>query len=434
MRLRPAISLLLIIPSILLAYHMNPNSVTFVGLEPQQNGVSSSCNALVPCSTKTMNITSTSCSPYAVSCQTATSLINRTSTQFILSNTTEAVYTQSLSVTTDKTNYFCGENVAATALLKTNNMNPPVGGVVSLSVVGPPPSNVTIAKGPQPNLSYNEMSEIYWTQVAGGYDGKEVFNFTLNSACSAGVYTVYASLASFVGASSATTTFVVSQGLSVTGTVTYSSYNRSIVTAPNPTTSTNSSSPVPGTKCLIATASYGSELAPEVQLLRDLRDNYVMKTKAGFDFMIVFNAWYYSFSPRVATYLNGHWFERSLMKVVLYPLIGILWISLETFRLLPLSDFTALASGLVATGLIGSFYVGLPLSLVAVKTRRVRKKQRTVGRVLAVVLFSGLTLLLASELSNSTFFMMLSTSVIVLSNLALSGVLSSRVFVRLFSR
>ena len=33
--------------------------------------------------------------------------------------------------------------------------------------------------------------------------------------------------------------------------------------------------------CLIATASYGSELAPQVQHLRELRDNTVLQTESG---------------------------------------------------------------------------------------------------------------------------------------------------------
>src|SRR3990172_10377659 len=33
--------------------------------------------------------------------------------------------------------------------------------------------------------------------------------------------------------------------------------------------------------CLIATATFGTELAPQVQQLRELRDNYLMKTESG---------------------------------------------------------------------------------------------------------------------------------------------------------
>ena len=49
--------------------------------------------------------------------------------------------------------------------------------------------------------------------------------------------------------------------------------------------------------CLIATAAYGSEMAPQVQLLREIRDNQLMNTEAGSAFMSGFNEMYYSFSP-----------------------------------------------------------------------------------------------------------------------------------------
>ena len=36
-----------------------------------------------------------------------------------------------------------------------------------------------------------------------------------------------------------------------------------------------------GGGCLIATAAYGSEMAPQVQLLREIRDNQLMNTSSG---------------------------------------------------------------------------------------------------------------------------------------------------------
>src|SRR4030066_1992046 len=47
--------------------------------------------------------------------------------------------------------------------------------------------------------------------------------------------------------------------------------------------------------CLIATATLGSELAPQVQQLRELRDNTLLQTKSGAAFMSGFNELYYSF-------------------------------------------------------------------------------------------------------------------------------------------
>ena len=52
-----------------------------------------------------------------------------------------------------------------------------------------------------------------------------------------------------------------------------------------------------GSGCLIATATYGTELSPQVQLLREVRDNVLFGTNSGTVFMTGFNEFYYSFSP-----------------------------------------------------------------------------------------------------------------------------------------
>lgn len=56
----------------------------------------------------------------------------------------------------------------------------------------------------------------------------------------------------------------------------------------------------PGGGCLIATAAYGSELAPQVQNLREVRDQMVLSTDSGRWFVSMFNQVYYIFSPTIA--------------------------------------------------------------------------------------------------------------------------------------
>lgn len=115
--------------------------------------------------------------------------------------------------------------------------------------------------------------------------------------------------------------------------------------------------------CLIATATYGSELSPEVQFLRDFRDNQILQTFAGSNFMYAFNAWYYSYSPTVANYISAHESVRTAMRYVLYPLIGILHLSSTTFSLVAFGpELAALVSGIVASSLIGIVYLALPFS------------------------------------------------------------------------
>jgi hypothetical protein len=76
-----------------------------------------------------------------------------------------------------------------------------------------------------------------------------------------------------------------------------------------------------GGGCLIATAAFGSEMAPQVQFLRELRDNTVLQTQAGTTFMTGFNSFYYSFSPAVADYERENPMFKEAVKVALTPLL-----------------------------------------------------------------------------------------------------------------
>lgn len=76
-----------------------------------------------------------------------------------------------------------------------------------------------------------------------------------------------------------------------------------------------------GGGCLIATAAYGSELAPQVQQLRELRDNKILQTESGKSFMTSFNEFYYSFSPVIADYERENLVFKEGMKLALTPML-----------------------------------------------------------------------------------------------------------------
>jgi len=77
-----------------------------------------------------------------------------------------------------------------------------------------------------------------------------------------------------------------------------------------------------GGGCLIATATYGSELAPKVQQLRELRDNHLLQTEFGTLFMESFNDFYYSFSPIIADYERENPIFREAVKLAITPMIS----------------------------------------------------------------------------------------------------------------
>jgi photosystem II stability/assembly factor-like uncharacterized protein len=230
------------------------------------------------------------------------------------------------------------------------------------------------------------------------------------------------------GQASASLTIIISSS-ATPGTYSINVQGRSMQLAHTATLLlTINSTPLFG-NCLIATASFGTPMAPEVQLLRNFRDNSIMTTRAGASFMIAFNAWYYSFSPGTAAYLRTHWVERTVMRGALYPLIGIMSVSSTTFNALRSSpEIAVIISGLMASSLLGAFYLGLPLGLLTATVRRLRIQRRLKlpQFLLTVTLLIGFVILMIGELFNLAPLLIISTSTLVLSTILLSATLTSK--------
>ncbi|MCA9827913.1 MAG: peptidylprolyl isomerase [Nitrosopumilus sp.] len=77
-----------------------------------------------------------------------------------------------------------------------------------------------------------------------------------------------------------------------------------------------------GGGCLIATATYGSEMAHQVQQLRELRDNKLLQTSSGTAFMNMFNNFYYSFSPTIADYERENPVFKEAIKITITPMLA----------------------------------------------------------------------------------------------------------------
>ncbi len=89
-------------------------------------------------------------------------------------------------------------------------------------------------------------------------------------------------------------------------------------------TDDNEESTEPGGGCLIATAAYGTELAPQVQFLREIRDTTVMSTVSGTSFMTGFNQFYYSFSPTIADMQRENPMFQETVRALITPMISTL--------------------------------------------------------------------------------------------------------------
>jgi len=133
--------------------------------------------------------------------------------------------------------------------------------------------------------------------------------------------------------------------------------------------SSSSSSGIPGGGCLIATATFGSELAPQVQQLRELRDGKLLQTNSGLAFMELFNEFYYSFSPIIADLERENPVFKEAVKITITPLLS----SLSLLNYVELdSEESVLGYGISLILLNVAMYVGIPASVIL----GIRKKNK----------------------------------------------------------
>jgi len=126
-----------------------------------------------------------------------------------------------------------------------------------------------------------------------------------------------------------------------------------------------------GGGCLIATATYGSELAPQVQQLRELRDNSLLQTQSGTSFMTGFNQFYYSFSPTIADYERENPLFKEGVRLFITPMIS----TLSIMTLADDSEFSVLGLGISVILLnLGIYVVGPVFGISKLKSRLQRKQ------------------------------------------------------------
>jgi len=182
--------------------------------------------------------------------------------------------------------------------------------------------------------------------------------------------------------------------------------------------------------CIIATSTFGSELSPEVNLLRTFREEYVLPTFAGEQFMIVFNNWYYSFSPQLAKVISENLLIREFAKIILYPLLYALKISSYTYNFLSFNPELAIfTSGFIASALIGMFYLLPQLYLFSyLKKEKFGFRIFKVPTLIAMLfLLASATMAISAEVIRIERIMMFSSVLFVISSICLSGTLGTHV-------
>lgn len=110
--------------------------------------------------------------------------------------------------------------------------------------------------------------------------------------------------------------------------------------------------------CAIATAAHDSPFHPHVQVLRDFRDEYLMRSKHGRGFVEL----YYRYSPRIAEIISQHKPLKVAVRLHLLPLIAF---SYSMVRLGPLM-----------TAFLVIFIFGFPIPFGVILQKRTIKKFR----------------------------------------------------------
>ncbi len=113
-----------------------------------------------------------------------------------------------------------------------------------------------------------------------------------------------------------------------------------------------------GGGCLIATATFDSEMSEQVQQLRELRDNSLLQTEYGTVFVKSFNQFYYSFSPFIADYERENVLFKEAIKITITPML----LSLSVLNYVDIdSEQTVLGYGIGIISLNAMMYLGLPI-------------------------------------------------------------------------
>lgn len=293
-----------------------------------------------------------------------------------------------VTVSTNQTQYTPGDTVTIFGKVLDNQSNPIVGAAVSIEVNEPP---------------------IYVQLVSSDQSGSYSDQFALSDGFPQGQYTIYvtAHKGNFTAAQQ-TQFSVLSQTPSTTASL------------------SSTSQTTPPSQCFIATATYGSELSPEVSLLRNLRDKKIATTYAGRSFMLAFNSFYYSFSPQVASFIASDAAVRSAARILLYPVIGILYVSDGILTTLSFNgELAVTAAGVFAAIGIGSVYVG-PIAMVSCKFTKSRKRaifSRVLHASEASCITAVLVLALGETLGTSILLMVGAVSLML--SFVLLGALSA---------
>jgi len=109
-------------------------------------------------------------------------------------------------------------------------------------------------------------------------------------------------------------------------------------------------------------------MAPQIQFLREIRDNTVLQTESGTSFMAGFNQFYYSFSPAIADYERENPAFKEAVKLTLTPLLTSLTL-LQYADIDSESEMLGYGIGIILLN-IGMYFVAPAVVIFKIKNRK----------------------------------------------------------------
>ena len=137
--------------------------------------------------------------------------------------------------------------------------------------------------------------------------------------------------------------------------------------------------------------------------------------------MNVFNSWYYSFSPSVADYERAQPWLKGMVRIAIFPLLGILQVSEKSYSLLP-GEYGSVVAGLTASTLIGFVYfTPVVLGLKIIKTKR-----KFDFNVYAIIIVAVTVTLLIAIFTSNKIALTITAPLFVVTLCAISSILGAR--------
>ena len=140
-----------------------------------------------------------------------------------------------------------------------------------------------------------------------------------------------------------------------------------------PTGSTQAAQPqavygvLDGKGCMVATAAYGSALAPQIEILREFRGRYLMRSDWGRKFV----SWYYRNSPTWAIAISNSETLKIVVRGFLWPVVGWSALALRWGLMVTLLSTIMLSAPLIFLGF--KFFLKKNFRKLFVKSEKVNR-------------------------------------------------------------